>query len=62
MIEPRLPENETARMKCVKESGLLDTLPESDFDNITELVSTICNVPISLIGHLCIGAYLISTN
>ncbi|WP_452230296.1 sensor histidine kinase [Lacinutrix sp. MEBiC02404] len=52
MIEPKLPDNEIERLKCVKESGLLDTLPESDFDNITELVAAICNVPISLITLL----------
>ncbi|MDO6596824.1 GAF domain-containing sensor histidine kinase [Oceanihabitans sp. 2_MG-2023] len=52
MIEPKLPNNEKERIKCVTESGLLDTLPESDFDNITELVAAICNVPISLITLL----------
>ena len=52
MIEPKVPENEIERIKCVKESKLLDTLPESDFDNITQLVAAICNVPISLITLL----------
>ncbi|WP_397362645.1 ATP-binding protein [Olleya sp. R77988] len=52
MIKPDFPENEQERISCVKEYKLLDTLPESDFDNITSLVATICNVPISLITLL----------
>ncbi|WGD34628.1 GAF domain-containing sensor histidine kinase [Olleya sp. YS] len=52
MIKPEFPKNEHERISCVKEYKLLDTLPESDFDNITSLVATICNVPISLITLL----------
>lgn len=49
MIAPKLPKNEKKRLKAVKEYKLLDTLPEEDFDNITNLVANICDVPISLI-------------
>ncbi|WP_336129000.1 GAF domain-containing sensor histidine kinase [Mesoflavibacter sp. CH_XMU1422-2] len=49
MIAPKLPKNEKQRLKAVKEYKLLDTLPEEDFDNITNLVANICDVPISLI-------------
>ncbi|WP_027878932.1 GAF domain-containing sensor histidine kinase [Mesoflavibacter zeaxanthinifaciens] len=49
MIGPKLPKNEKQRLKAVKEYKLLDTLPEEDFDNITNLVANICDVPISLI-------------
>ena len=52
MLKPKLPENEDQRLESVKEYNLLDTLPESDFDNITGLVASICNVPISLITLL----------
>ena len=49
MISPKLPENEAKRLSEVKKYNLLDTLPERDFDNITALVASICEVPISLI-------------
>ena len=50
MKAPKLPTNELQRLDAVKSYDILDTLPESDYDNITNLVSTICNVPIALIG------------
>lgn len=52
MIEPDFPKNEKERLSAVHNYRLLDTLPESDFDNITSLISTICEVPISLITLL----------
>ena len=52
MIKPEFPQDEQKRLEAVKQYNLLDTLPESDFDNITSLVSSICNVPISLITLL----------
>lgn len=52
MIAPQFPTNENERLNAVKSYSLLDTLPESDFDDITQLISTICNVPISLITLL----------
>lgn len=52
MIEPGFPINELERVSSVQKYKLLDTLPESDFDNITSLVATICDVPISLITLL----------
>ncbi len=52
MIIPKLPKNETQRLEAVIQYDLLDTLPEVDYDNITRLISSICNVPISLITLL----------
>ncbi|WP_318641596.1 sensor histidine kinase [Flavobacterium ardleyense] len=52
MQSPELPANEQQRLLAVSEYCLLDTLPEIDYDNITKLVSTICNVPITLITLL----------
>lgn len=49
---PKLPANEQQRLLAVSEYHLIDTLPEIDYDNITKLVSTICNVPITLITLL----------
>ncbi|SRX73566.1 sensor histidine kinase [Aequorivita antarctica] len=52
MIFPKFPDNEKERIAELKKYNLLDTLSENDFDNITALVATICNVPISLITLL----------
>jgi len=46
---PNTP-NEQARLVALKSYNVLDTLPESDYDNITHLASTITQVPISLIS------------
>ncbi len=43
---------EAARIAEVKKYNILDTLSEEDFDNITSLLATICEVPISLISLL----------
>lgn len=52
MIIPVKPSNEKKRLAAVKDYGLLDTLPEKDFDNITKLLASICEVPISLVTLL----------
>jgi len=52
MIAPKKPENEEKRLEAVHEYNLLNTLPEKDFDTITELLASICEVPISLITLL----------
>ena len=52
VISPKFPENENERLNAVKQYGLLDTLAEKDFDNITNLIATLCEVPISLITLL----------
>ncbi|MFS4483118.1 hypothetical protein ACKGJY_08880 [Hyunsoonleella sp. 2307UL5-6] len=49
MISPEFPDNELDRLNAVKNYGLLDTLPESELDDITQLIAHICEVPISLI-------------
>ncbi|WP_109301114.1 ATP-binding protein [Aquimarina sp. AU474] len=52
MIAPQIPKNEYQRQKAVEKYGLLDTLPEESFDNITRLISYICDTPIALITLL----------
>ncbi len=52
MTSPKFPENEKERLAEIKKYNLLDTVSESDFDNITSLIAAICDVPISLITLL----------
>ena len=49
-MEARLPSNETARLAALYESGLLDTAPEREFDDITLLASQICGTPIAIVS------------
>jgi two-component system NtrC family sensor kinase len=50
MPSPPIPQNETERLFTLERHSLLDTLPDRDFDDITELASFICDTPISLIS------------
>ena len=52
MIKPIFPPDEKQRLAAVKSYNLLDTLPERDFDNITALTASICDVPIALVTLL----------
>ncbi|MCB4808332.1 GAF domain-containing sensor histidine kinase [Tamlana sp. 62-3] len=52
MKSPNFPKNESKRLEAVKKYNLLDTPPEPDFDNITDLTANICNVPIAIISLL----------
>ena len=50
MLEPKVPEDEVKRIEALKSFSILDTLPESEYDDITFLASQICKTPISLIS------------
>lgn len=50
MITPPYPENESLRLKALKEYSILDTLPEEEYDDITKLASQICDTNISTIS------------
>lgn len=49
MIAPELPKNEEERLKALYQYQILDTLPEDDFDELTQLASEICGTPISFL-------------
>jgi two-component system, sensor histidine kinase len=46
------PQAESARLKELLDLNIMDSLPEQDFDDIVELASSICQVPISHIGFI----------
>ncbi|WP_240673154.1 GAF domain-containing sensor histidine kinase [Aequorivita ciconiae] len=52
VIKPPFPSDEKERLSAVRSYHLLDTLPEKDFDNITALAASICDVPIALVTLL----------
>ncbi|RYZ60255.1 MAG: hybrid sensor histidine kinase/response regulator [Proteobacteria bacterium] len=44
--------NETSRIKALQSYGVLDTIPESVFDDIALLASQICDTPIALVSFV----------
>lgn len=47
---PEIPLNENLRLKALKEYSILDTLPDKEYDDITQLASQICGTSISTIS------------
>lgn len=50
MSNPPTPVEEGSRLATLKSYGILDSLPEADYDEITQLAAAICQTPISLIS------------
>lgn len=44
-----LPENEAARLEALHRYGILDTVPEQDFDDLSRLAALICSTPIATV-------------
>jgi len=49
MISPPIPANDDTRLALLRSLGVLDTPPEPDYDELTQLAAQICNVPIALV-------------
>ncbi len=47
-----IPPNEKERLKTLLNYQIVDTLPEIEFDRLTELATLICGTPISLVSLL----------
>lgn len=52
MKKPDFPENEEERQKALERYSILDTIEEESYDNLTSLIASICEVPISLVSLL----------
>lgn len=50
MKTPLIPINELERLKALEAYQILDTMPEREFDSITEIAAYICQTPISLVS------------
>lgn len=49
MIAPQIPVNERERQKDLESYSILDSLSETDYDNITAIAAGICDTPIALV-------------
>ena len=48
----KIPENETERLATLARYAILDTLPETEFDDLSRLASYICATPTALISFI----------
>jgi PAS domain S-box-containing protein len=49
-MNPPIPDSESERLESLRSYRLLDSRPEQDFDDLTELAANICGAPISLVS------------
>ena len=50
MTSARIPDDEAARLRSLRELDILDSAPEAEFDALVKVASVVCGVPISLIS------------
>lgn len=55
-----LPAGESRRLAKLHDFGVLDTLPEQAFEDITALASAICGTPITTVGGLALGTVCVA--
>ncbi|MDH5735411.1 MAG: GAF domain-containing protein, partial [Gammaproteobacteria bacterium] len=50
MLSGAIPDNEDERLTRLRELGIMDTLEEQAYDDLTKLASQICDAPIALVS------------
>ncbi len=50
MLKPPIPPDEPQRMETLREYHILDTAPESVYDDIAHVAAGVCDTPIALIA------------
>lgn len=50
MLQPAVPIHEPKRLTSLRETHLLHSAPEAEFDNITKLAAYVCKCPVALIS------------
>jgi hypothetical protein len=50
MSTPAVPDTETASVAALRRYEILDTLPEEEFDELAQLATQLCGMPIALIS------------
>jgi PAS domain S-box-containing protein len=51
-MKPPLAKDESARLEALRRYGILDTLPEQEFDDLTRLAALICGTPVALVSFV----------
>jgi PAS domain S-box-containing protein len=49
-MKAALPSNEAVRLETLQRYGILDTLPEQEFDDLTKLAAEICRTPVAMVS------------
>ena len=51
-MDQTMPANEPERLGALRSYGIVDTLPEAGFDEISELAAQICDCPVALVSFV----------
>ncbi len=52
MIKASVPKNEAARLETLRRYDILDSLPESIYDDLTRIAAEICDTPIAMVSFV----------